>query len=68
MNYHFLIDEEVKRFRKIHPKYTYGQIIYAALSCIEKKGEPLQKRDLLRLTDKEIFSALSRAIIAEKEE
>jgi hypothetical protein len=68
VNYHFLIDEEVKRFRKIHPKYTYGQIIYAALLCMGKKEEPFQKKDLLRITDKEIFSALSRAIIAEKED
>ncbi len=69
MNQHFLIDEEIKVFRQNHPEYSYGQMLYAAIRCIEKKtGSSFHKKDLVSLTDKDIYSAISLAVVIEREE
>lgn len=67
MNYRFIIIEEIKRFREANPTYSFGEMLISALTCLENKPT-FTRNTLLQMTDEQFYSALSRAVITEKEE
>jgi hypothetical protein len=54
---------ELTNFAKEFPEYSLGQILYSAIRLTEAK----KISDLLTLSDEEIFSAIEKAKIQEKE-
>lgn len=67
MNYRFIIIEEIKRFREANPAHSFGEMLLSAWACLESKPS-FTRNALLQMTDEQFYSALSRAVINEKEE
>jgi len=68
MNYNPLIRDKVKEFKSQLNAYTFGEMLFSAISIIEKtKDFKFSKKDLLNLTDEEFYTALDKAIKKEVE-
>lgn len=68
MNYNPLIRDKVKEFKQQLPKYSFGEMVFSAISIMEKsKGEQIKKSDLLEITDEEFYTAFDKAIKKELE-
>jgi hypothetical protein len=68
MNYNPLIRDKVKEFKQSLPEYTFGEMLFSAISIIEKKNDTkIKKSDLLSITDEDFYTALDKAIKKELE-
>jgi hypothetical protein len=68
MNYNPLIRDKVKEFKQSLPEYTFGEMLFSAISIIEKTNDTkIKKSDLLSITDEDFYTALDKAIKKELE-
>lgn len=67
MNYKRLVHRKFLEFLKECPDWSLGQIMYSTLR-MHNKGEEFKKKDFLQLTDKELYSAMSKALAHELED
>jgi hypothetical protein len=66
MNYKRLAHRKFLEFLKECPEWSLGQIMYHTLIMHNKFGD-FKKKDFLQLTDKEVYSAMSKALAQELE-
>lgn len=66
MNYRPLLDSELERFKKELPDYTLGQTLFAILTSAGRKT--LNKADLLKITDEELYKHVNIALRIERED
>jgi hypothetical protein len=67
MNYKRLAHRKFLEFLKECPEWSLGQIMYHTL-IMHNKGQDFKKKDFLQLTDKEVYSAMSKALAYELED
>jgi hypothetical protein len=69
MNYKPLTIEKLKEFIEKYPEYSLGEVLYAILGSKVMKGKPDEASIgwLLDLNDKDIYTAIDKAILREQE-
>jgi hypothetical protein len=68
MNYKPLFIDKVSEYTEKLPDYTIGEILYSVFTQLSKEGLDVNsKRFLLDLTDKQVYSAIDKAIKEETE-
>jgi hypothetical protein len=68
MNYKPLFIDKVSEYTEKLPDYTIGEILYSVFTQLSKEGLDVNsKRFLLNLTDKQVYSAIDKAIKEETE-
>ena len=68
MNYKPLITELLDKFIKQYPEYTVAEILYSIYKYGPSDKVINGRADLKKLTDKEIYTALDKAISMEMQE
>lgn len=66
MNYSLLITVKLQEYQNKFPDYTFGEIIYSAISTI-RSNKDFKKADLLDISDEEMYKALSKSYMIEQE-
>jgi hypothetical protein len=68
MNYNPLIRDKIKEFKQQLPEYSFGEMVFSAISIMEKsKGGQIKKSDLLEINDEQFYTAFDKAIKKELE-
>lgn len=66
MNYNTLTMQKLMEFASEQPDYTLGELMYSVLSSF--KTTDFKKADLLRITDKDMYTYVEKAIKKEEKE
>jgi len=67
INYKPLILDKLTEFIERLPEYSFGDVFFSTFTQLKKTGVDFSKSSLLELTDKQIYSALDKAIKDETE-
>lgn len=69
MNYKPMIIEKLKEFSDTYPEYSVGQMLYAMMRRKSMKGKPegISTAWIMDISDSDIYSAIDKAILNEKE-
>lgn len=67
INYKPLILDKISEFIEKLPEYSVGDVLFSTFTQLHKSGVEFSKSTLLDLTDKQIYSALDKAIKDETE-
>ena len=64
LNYKPLIQAKIKEFYEKLPDYSFGNILYSALS-VKFKNKDFKKGDIFALNDEEVYEILSKSLMIE---
>ena len=67
INYKPLILDKLTEFIEKLPEYSVGDVFFSVFTQLKRNGIEFSKSSLLEITDKQIYSALDKAIKDETE-
>lgn len=68
MSRRLLVYDKLEDFKRDFPEYSFGQVMYAALSRLKlEDGKEFKKSTFLDIKDGDFYKALCQAYVFEKE-